>query len=86
MTTGYVVGPALIGVGILVLYGGVSGRLPAMIAALFDPSLLVPKTTTQRTATATQTTPGKTVKTPTTGKTVAVFTLTHMRKELHLKS
>jgi len=48
MTTGYVVGPALIVVGVLVLYGGVSGRLPAMIAALFDPSLLTPKTTPQQ--------------------------------------
>jgi len=85
MTTGYVVGPTLMGVGVLFLYGGVSGRLPAMIAALFDPSLLVPNTTTQRTATATQTTPGKTVKTPTTGKTVAVLTTTKILKGLHLK-
>jgi len=41
MASGYVVGPIMVGVGALLMYGGISAKLPAMIAALFDPTLLV---------------------------------------------
>lgn len=40
-----VIGVGMIGAGLLLVYGGITGRLAPMIAALFTPSLLTGPTT-----------------------------------------